>query len=291
MARLGGPVWLYRFSVVSTAAPKALQGGAVHASDRQYVFKNLNASPWPTDARDAAQAQDHQRLLGGVRQNRRSHHGGGRPDWPRLRQGRSAAQPHQRRAEGGKDARRGRARSDRGRSTLGSQPCAPPSSTLSAGRTGCRSSRFRVHRPKPERPWCASRPVRSTQATSRISPGPCRHEPVPPRIPGRDYAGVVEEGPAEWLGCARSGAREEATSASHARNARSIPRRSRWRACGASRRGSPSRRGGLPVGVNSPWPPGAAVVEGGGPQGGRAPAADWGRRRRRWRRVSDRPRA
>ncbi len=34
-----------------------MQGGAVHASDRQYVFDNLGASTWPTDARDAALAK------------------------------------------------------------------------------------------------------------------------------------------------------------------------------------------------------------------------------------------
>ena len=53
----GRPTWLYRFSVVSAGAPKMLQGGAVHASDRQYVFQTLKQSPWPTDARDAALAK------------------------------------------------------------------------------------------------------------------------------------------------------------------------------------------------------------------------------------------
>jgi para-nitrobenzyl esterase len=53
----GHPTWLYRFSVVSTGAPKMLQGGAVHASDRQYVFQTLDHSPWPTDGRDAALAK------------------------------------------------------------------------------------------------------------------------------------------------------------------------------------------------------------------------------------------
>jgi para-nitrobenzyl esterase len=53
----GHPTWLYRFSVVSAGAPKILQGGAVHASDRQYVFQTLKQSPWPTDARDEALAK------------------------------------------------------------------------------------------------------------------------------------------------------------------------------------------------------------------------------------------
>ena len=52
MAKLEAPVYVYRFSVVSAAAPKAVQGGAVHASERQYVFRTLNASDWPTDSND-----------------------------------------------------------------------------------------------------------------------------------------------------------------------------------------------------------------------------------------------
>ena len=55
-AKAGAATYLYRFSVLSEGAPKALKG-AVHASDRQYVFQTLNASPWPTDARDAALAK------------------------------------------------------------------------------------------------------------------------------------------------------------------------------------------------------------------------------------------
>lgn len=50
-ARTGAPTWLYRFDVVSAAAPQE-PGGAGHAWDRQYVFHTLNASPWPTDAMD-----------------------------------------------------------------------------------------------------------------------------------------------------------------------------------------------------------------------------------------------
>jgi len=45
------PVFLYRFSVLSEQAPKELKA-AVHASDRQYVFKTLSASPWPTGPLD-----------------------------------------------------------------------------------------------------------------------------------------------------------------------------------------------------------------------------------------------
>jgi len=43
----GAPTWLYRFSVLSPTAPKMLKG-APHASEREYVFDTLNASPWPT---------------------------------------------------------------------------------------------------------------------------------------------------------------------------------------------------------------------------------------------------
>jgi para-nitrobenzyl esterase len=41
------PSFLYRFSVLSAGAPPELKA-APHASDRQYVFKTLNTSPWPT---------------------------------------------------------------------------------------------------------------------------------------------------------------------------------------------------------------------------------------------------
>lgn len=49
------PVYLYRFSVLSEQAPKALRA-APHASDRQYVFRNLRASDWPTGPMDAKAA-------------------------------------------------------------------------------------------------------------------------------------------------------------------------------------------------------------------------------------------
>jgi para-nitrobenzyl esterase len=83
MARLGGPVFLYRFSVVSAAAPKAVQGGAVHASDRQYVFKTLNASEWPTDVRDARLAETISAYWVAFARTG-DPNGGGRPAWPRY---------------------------------------------------------------------------------------------------------------------------------------------------------------------------------------------------------------
>ena len=51
----GQPTWVYQFSVLSPAERSTLQG-APHASERQYVFKTLKTSPWPTDANDAVQS-------------------------------------------------------------------------------------------------------------------------------------------------------------------------------------------------------------------------------------------
>ena len=50
-ARNGHPTYLYRFDVVSAAMPEPHEG-ATHASERQYVFDTLTASPWPTTAMD-----------------------------------------------------------------------------------------------------------------------------------------------------------------------------------------------------------------------------------------------
>jgi para-nitrobenzyl esterase len=82
VARLGAPVWLYRFSVVSASAPKDFKG-AVHASDRQYVFQTLNASPWPTDARDAALARTISAYWVAFARTG-DPNGRGRPRWPRY---------------------------------------------------------------------------------------------------------------------------------------------------------------------------------------------------------------
>jgi para-nitrobenzyl esterase len=54
-AKNGQPTWLYRFSVLSPSVRGVLKG-AVHASERQYVFQTLNASPWPTGEQDKAAA-------------------------------------------------------------------------------------------------------------------------------------------------------------------------------------------------------------------------------------------
>jgi para-nitrobenzyl esterase len=82
-AKRGMPTYLYRFSVVSAKAPKGLQGGAVHASDRQYVFKTLNASPWPTDARDAGLADTISAYWVAFAKTG-DPNGEGRPSWPRY---------------------------------------------------------------------------------------------------------------------------------------------------------------------------------------------------------------
>ena len=50
-ARNGHPTYLYRFDVVSAAMPEPHEG-ATHASERQYVFDTLTASPWPTAEMD-----------------------------------------------------------------------------------------------------------------------------------------------------------------------------------------------------------------------------------------------
>jgi para-nitrobenzyl esterase len=74
------PVYLYRFSVLSKAAPPFIKS-APHASDRQYVFRTLKTSPWPTDAVDEQAAA----LISAywVAFARSSNpNGQGRPQWP-----------------------------------------------------------------------------------------------------------------------------------------------------------------------------------------------------------------
>jgi para-nitrobenzyl esterase len=78
----GHPTYLYRFSVTSAAAPRV--GGAVHASDRQYVFQTLKASPWPTDARDEAQARMISAYWVAFAKTGDPNSGAGRPHWPRY---------------------------------------------------------------------------------------------------------------------------------------------------------------------------------------------------------------
>jgi para-nitrobenzyl esterase len=81
-ARSGAPVYLYRFSVLSESVSKMLKG-APHASDRQYVFQTLNASPWPTGARDAALAKTISAYWVAFAKTG-DPNGPGRPEWPRY---------------------------------------------------------------------------------------------------------------------------------------------------------------------------------------------------------------
>jgi len=48
----GQPAYLYRFSILSTTAPSFLKG-APHASERAYVFDNLDREDWKTTPADA----------------------------------------------------------------------------------------------------------------------------------------------------------------------------------------------------------------------------------------------
>ena len=50
-AKNGHLAFVYRFDVVSAAMPEP-HAGATHASERQYVFDTLTASPWPTEEMD-----------------------------------------------------------------------------------------------------------------------------------------------------------------------------------------------------------------------------------------------
>jgi para-nitrobenzyl esterase len=74
------PVYLYKFSVLSKAAPAALTA-APHASDRQYVFKNLNAATWPSDAMDE-QAASLMSAYWVAFAKTGNPNGRGRPQWP-----------------------------------------------------------------------------------------------------------------------------------------------------------------------------------------------------------------
>jgi para-nitrobenzyl esterase len=81
-ARNGHPTYLYRFDVVSAAMPEP-HAGATHASERQYVFDNLTASPWPTaemDQRVADAMADYWTTFAA----RGDPNGAGRPAWPEF---------------------------------------------------------------------------------------------------------------------------------------------------------------------------------------------------------------
>lgn len=76
----GSPTWTYRFSILSAGAPKFLPG-TPHAQERQYLFQNLNASPWPTDGRDQQLAKTVSAYWTSFAKTG-SPNGEGRPTWP-----------------------------------------------------------------------------------------------------------------------------------------------------------------------------------------------------------------
>lgn len=79
-AARGFPTRVYQFSVLPKAAP-ALLKGTPHAFERQYVFETLNASPFPTDANDAAQAAAMSAYWTAFAKSG-DPNGGKRPAWP-----------------------------------------------------------------------------------------------------------------------------------------------------------------------------------------------------------------
>jgi para-nitrobenzyl esterase len=81
-ARNGHPAWLYRFDVVSAAMPEP-HGGATHASERQYVFDTLTASPWATTEMDQT-AADAMAGYWTTFAKRGDPNGEGRPAWPAM---------------------------------------------------------------------------------------------------------------------------------------------------------------------------------------------------------------
>ena len=81
-ARNGAPTWLYRFSALSPTAPKMLTG-APHASEREYVFDTLSASPWPTVAADEPVAAGMNAYWADFAK-RGDPNGDHRPKWPRY---------------------------------------------------------------------------------------------------------------------------------------------------------------------------------------------------------------
>ncbi len=81
-ARNGHPAFVYRFDVVSAAMPEP-HAGATHASERQYVFDTLIASPWPTaemDQRAATLMADYWTTFARTG----TPNGGDRAAWPEI---------------------------------------------------------------------------------------------------------------------------------------------------------------------------------------------------------------
>lgn len=79
-AKLGAPTYLYRFSFMSDSIKDRMKG-AVHASERQYVFDTLGASPWPTGEKDEALARQMTRYWTNFAKTG-DPNGGDLPHWP-----------------------------------------------------------------------------------------------------------------------------------------------------------------------------------------------------------------
>ncbi|HLK23262.1 MAG TPA: carboxylesterase family protein [Caulobacteraceae bacterium] len=79
-AAAGAPAWLYRFSVLSKAAASLFKA-APHASERQYVFRTLSASTWPTAEMDEKAAETISAYWVAFAQTG-DPNGGRRPSWP-----------------------------------------------------------------------------------------------------------------------------------------------------------------------------------------------------------------
>ena len=79
-AKGGQPTFLYRFSVLSASVTDRLKA-TPHAAERQYVFRTLNASTWPTDAMDQA-ASDVASAYWLAFAKTGDPNGDGRPTWP-----------------------------------------------------------------------------------------------------------------------------------------------------------------------------------------------------------------
>jgi para-nitrobenzyl esterase len=79
-ARAGAPAFLYRFSVLSKALASMLRG-TPHAAERQYVFRTLGASTWPTTEMDEAAAATMSAYWVAFAKTGNPN-GGGRPVWP-----------------------------------------------------------------------------------------------------------------------------------------------------------------------------------------------------------------
>jgi para-nitrobenzyl esterase len=79
-AQAGAQAFLYRFSVLSTALASTLRG-TPHAAERQYVFRTLGASTWPTTEVDEAAAATMSAYWVAFAKTG-DPNGGGRPAWP-----------------------------------------------------------------------------------------------------------------------------------------------------------------------------------------------------------------